>query len=587
MVWVMLLLIQGVLPVGTVYATKLVVDGVVRAAGPGGSQEDVSRTLVLVVLTAGLFLGTELFQSAVEWIRTAQSELVQDYVKNMVHAQTTTIDLAFYESPEYHDGLEQAQAEAATRPLALLEGVGSLVQNAVTLAAMAAILVPFGAWLPVVLVLSSVPALSVVIRFDRRYHRWWQKTTSERRWTQYYDGLLTHSATAAEVRLFALGLHLRNRYQQVRRRLRTDRLGLLRDQTLAKLVAGAAGLIISGGLIGWMVWRAMQGMATLGDLVLFYQALQRGQGLMRTLLGNVGQIYGNTLYLKNLFAFLDMQPRLAVPSNPLPAPISLQRGIRFRDVVFYYPDSKQPALDGFNLNVPARKIVAIVGANGAGKTTLIKLLCRFYDPQQGSIELDGIDIRDLSPEDLRRRISVLFQLPTSFLASVHDSIALGDLAAGPSRGDTEAAARCAGVHELAQRLPHGYDTLLGKWFGEGVELSGGEWQRVAMARAYLRRAPLILLDEPTSFMDSWAEVDWFNDFRALAEGRTGIIITHRFTIAMRADVIHVMEGGRIVESGTHRELVERGGLYAQSWTAQMQADAPSAAYSPVADSVVA
>jgi ATP-binding cassette subfamily B protein len=216
-------------------------------------------------------------------------------------------------------------------------------------------------------------------------------------------------------------------------------------------------------------------------------------------------------------------------------------------------------------------VVAIVGANGAGKSTLLKILCRFYDPENGRVELDGIDVREFSLDQLRRMTTVLFQFPLNYQATAEQSIAMGDLASNPGMMEIESAARRAGAHELISQLPNGYNTLLGKTFAQGVELSGGEWHRIATARAYLRRSPIILLDEPTSMMDSWAEADWFARFRELAQGRTAVVITHRFSIAMRADIIHVMQSGQIIESGSHQELVERNGLYAESWLTQMQA----------------
>jgi ATP-binding cassette subfamily B protein len=252
-------------------------------------------------------------------------------------------------------------------------------------------------------------------------------------------------------------------------------------------------------------------------------------------------------------------------------PAALRRGISFEDVTFRYPGSQTNVLENFNLYVPAGNLVAIVGPNGAGKTTVLKLLSRFYDVDAGRVALDGIDVRDVAQDDLRRALTMLFQLPVPYHATAGESIALGDIGADPTRREIESAARSAGAHEVINRLPQGYDTLLGKWYASGVELSTGEQQRIALARAYLRRAPIVLLDEPTSFIDSWAEAQWFQQFRALTLGRTAIIITHRFTIARRADMIHVMDDGRIVESGSHADLVRSAGLYAQSWAAQTQA----------------
>jgi ATP-binding cassette subfamily B protein len=568
--WAILLLLQGIQPVAAVYLIKLLVDSLVKAANAGGDWVHVRPALVLVALMVAVMLLAELLQSLSDLVRTAQSELVQDHIKGLVHEQSALMDLSAHESSEYQDSLDRARSEAGTRPLALLESAGSLVQNGITLLAMAAVLTPFGPWIPLILLLSTLPAFIVVLVFDRRYHSWWQQRTRERRLAQYYDLLVTHSATAAELRLFGLNRHFQAGYQRVRRLLRSERLTQIKRQSLARFVASALAQIVAGLTLAWMMWRVLLGAVTLGDLALFYQAFSRGQGLLRSLLGNVGQIYTNSLFLENLFTFLDMRPQVADPSEPVATPPRLRKGIEFRHVSFSYPGTERPALQDFNLFVPAGKIAAIVGANGAGKTTLLKLLCRFYDPQGGHVELDGIDVRQLSLEQLRKMTTVLFQFPINYQATAAQSIALGDLASTPGPAEIEAAARGASLHELIERLPQGYDTLLGKSFGNGVELSGGEWHRVATARAYLRRSPIILLDEPTSMLDSWAEAEWFERFRNLARGRTAVVITHRFTIAMRADIIHVMDAGQLVESGSHHELLAQNGLYSQSWTTQMQ-----------------
>jgi ATP-binding cassette subfamily B protein len=251
-------------------------------------------------------------------------------------------------------------------------------------------------------------------------------------------------------------------------------------------------------------------------------------------------------------------------------PDPLTGGIRFRNVSFRYPGSERAALVGLNLEVAAGQTAAIVGPNGAGKSTVIKLLCRFYDPEEGAVEVDGVDISGMPVDDYRRLVSVLFQQPVEYSATAGENIALGDLAGPCGPAEIEAAAQAAGAREVVERLPRGYDQMLGKWFAGGTELSVGEWQRIALARAFLRRAPIILLDEPTSAMDSWAEAEWLQRFRALARGHTAVIITHRFTTAMHADIVHVMQEGRIVESGTHDGLLARRGLYAQSWRAQME-----------------
>lgn len=579
--WGLLLAVQGLMPVGLVYLTKPLVDGLQATVGGGTSWERVQPVLMVALAIAGILLLTELLKVVLEWISVVQSELVQDHIMDLVHAKSASVDLAFYETPDFYDHLYRARGDASNRPLALLESSGALAQNSITLVAMAAVLTRYGAWLPPALLVSTLPAFYVVVRASRRYHHWWKATTAERRRTHYFGVVLTDGWHAGEVRLFGLADHFRRAFLDLRRRLRGERLALLREQSLARVGAEVVALAVSGGTIAWMVWRAFLGRATLGDIALFYQAFQRGQGLMRALLTNVGQIYTNGLFLVNLFEFLDLEPRVVDSPRPVPAPPALKEGIRFRDVTFRYPGTDRVALRDFNLTIPAGRTVAIVGANGAGKTTLLKLLCRFYDPDSGRIELDGIDLRELPISQLRAMITVMFQQPVGYQDTARRNIAMGNLAAEGNGGGVEAAARGAGAHELIASLPQGYDTQLGKWFADGTELSAGEWQRLAMARAYLRESKILILDEPTSMMDSWAEVDWFERFRALARDRTAVVITHRFTIAMRADVIHVMQNGRIVESGSHRDLLARRGLYAQSWRAQVEsasqgAEAPAA-----------
>src|SRR5213593_114972 len=573
--WGIVLAVQGLMPVALVYLTKPLVDGLQATVGRGTSWVSVQPVLVVAACIGGILLLTELLKVCLEWIGAVQSELVQDHITDLVHAKSASVDLAFYETPDFYDHLYRARGDASNRPLALLESSGSLVQNTITLIAMAAVLLPYGPWLPLALLVSTLPAFYVVVRTSRRYHDWWKHTTTERRRSQYLGVVLTEAWHAGEVRLFGLAGYFRNAYGELRRRLRTERLSLLRDQSLSRVGAEVVALLVSAATIAWMVWRAFLGHATLGDIALFYQAFQRGQGLMRALLTNVGQIYTNGLFLVNLFEFLDLETRIVDPPNPLPAPASLKHGIRFHDVTFRYPGTDRVALRNFNVTIPAGRTVAIVGANGAGKTTLLKLLCRFYDPESGQIEIDGIDLRDLSLTQLRRMITVMFQLPVPYQDTARQNIAMGNLEAEKDLSTIEAAARDAGAHEVIAPLPKGYHTLLGKWFAEGTELSAGEWQRVAMARAYLRQSEIIILDEPTSFMDSWAEAEWFERFRALARGRTAIIITHRLTIAMRADVIHVMRHGQIVESGSHHDLLAMPGLYSQSWRAQVESASQS------------
>jgi ATP-binding cassette subfamily B protein len=569
LLWVILLIIRGLLPVATVTLTKALVDSLVVTIESGGDWETM-RTSLLLALSMGLILLLqEILRGANTWVSTSQTELVRDHISSMLHRQSIALDLAFYDSPEYFDHLHRARYEAAQRPITLLENLGSMLQNSITMVAMAAVLITYAWWLPIALVVSTLPALFVVLQHTTRQYEWDKRTTADRRKAAYYDYLLTARNSAAELRLFSLGDHFRSRFQTLRTRLRDERLSLLRDLSIARLVAGILALLIMGVTMVWMVWQALQGNFTLGDLALLYAAFNQGQNLMRSLLQNLGQIYGNMLFLGNLFEFLALEPGI-VDSSQAQTVQPPEEGLRFVDVTFRYPDSERTALQHFDLDIPAGKMVAIVGVNGAGKTTLLKLLCRFYDPQSGHIELDGTDLRNLSLAGLRRSVTVLFQEPVPYQNSAARNIAFGDLASDPDQSSIYEAAIASGADSIIAQLPEGYETRLGKWFKGGTDLSVGEWQRVALARAFLRQAPIIILDEPTSAMDPWAETDWLQRFRALADGKTAVIITHRFTTAMHAETIHVMDNGRIVESGSHEELLALDGRYAQSWQAQMR-----------------
>ena len=566
--WIVLLIVQGLLPAAIVYLTKLVVDGVVVALRNGSSR----AVLFPLLLLGGVLLLMEVVRNAINWVRTVQAELLQDHITSLIHEKSVAVDLAFYEMSDYYDHLHRARAEARYRPVALLGNLGALLQNSITLVAMGAILIPLGPWLALALLLSTLPAFYVVVHYALAEYQWRQRTTTDDRRAWYYDWIMTTADAAAEIRLFGLGKHFQSHHKGLRNRLRGERLHLTRRQGFAELAASLIALTIMGAALGWMVWKASQGLVTLGELALIYAAFNQGQGLMRTLLENAGQLYGNSLFLGNLFEFL------ALPSDsrggpPWPPVRDIQRAITFDRVSFTYPNATRKALDNFTMTIPSGKIVAIVGPNGAGKSTLLKLLCRFYDPDAGSIDIDGKDLKDFAIEDLRHLITVLFQQPFHYNTTVRDNILYGDLKLDATDAEITAAIRAAGAEDIISRLPEKEQTLLGRWFPAGTELSVGEWQRIALARAFLRRAPIIILDEPTSALDPWAEADWLERFRELALGRTSIIITHRFTTAMHADMIHVMDRGKIIESGSHQHLVNQKGLYSESWSRQMMSTA--------------
>ncbi len=556
-----LLVAQGLIPAGLALLLRTLVNRLVTS--PGWSA--VGPPAIGI---AALWVVAQLLSSALSWVRAAQAEYVQDEVHRLIHLQALRVDLAFYDDPDSYDRLYRAHVDAIAQPLALLESLGSLVQNGLGFLVLAGILWTYASWLPMLLVFTAVPGLLLVARQILKEHRWQIEHTFEERRARYLDFTITDLWAAAEMRIFDLGTYHRKTFELLRETLRDGKLRLAKQGAGTELGAGLlawAGSIVG---LGWMLHQTIIGKAKLGDLLLCFQAFQQCQSLLRSLLEGAGKIYRSLLFIENLDDFLKIEPAI-LSGRAGVAGLPVKEAIRFERISFTYPGGSHRALDRFNLEIPRDKVVALVGHNGAGKSTLIKLLCRFYDPDEGRILFDDVDLRELDLEALRRRIAVLFQEPVHYCATASENIAFGDIGRLLDQEGVREAARDAGALEPIERLPDSFETVLGKWFG-GAELSGGEWQRVALARAFFRRASLIVLDEPTSAMDSWAEQDWLNRFRTLTAGKTALLITHRFTTAMHADIIHVMDKGRVVESGSHADLVALGGAYASSWRAQMR-----------------
>ena len=577
--WIALIVVSGLIPAAMISLTKRLVDSLVRAAQAHGSWESVRPVVIMGGLLFGASIGIEVLRGILEWVREAQSETVQDHLTELIQTKAVEVDIAFYEAAEYYDRLYRARDDAHGRMAALLEHVGAVCQNTITLIALTVIVAAYNGLLVAVMLASVLPAFYVVAHYNWLTHKWWVDTTVQRRWLLYYEDKFTSATAAAEIRLFRLGPHFQAAFQALRGTLRESRLTLIKRQNKAGSLAALLGALIAGAAITWVGRKTLTGQATFGDMALFYQAFLGGQGFMRMVTISLAQAYSKSLFLEDLFDFLALQPQITDPAHPVPAPAVLKRGIEFHNVSFQYPGSERLSLRNLTVAIPAGKIVAIVGPNGAGKSTLIKLASRFYDPSEGYITIDGIPLGSMRVSDVRSMLSILFQRPVNYDATAAENIAIGALGNKPSRAEVRKASERAGLDVIIGRLPDGYDTRLGKAFAQGTDLSSGEWQRVAMARAFLRQAPIILLDEPTSFMDSWAEVEWFDRLQDLASGRTTMIVTHRFTIAMRADLIHVMDGGRVVESGSHEALFRCNGLYAQSWREQILANVGSKARS--------
>ena len=375
----------------------------------GSGWHGLTPLIPAAVAMVLVLISIEVFQSVNRWLRTAQSEKVQDSVHELIHEQAMRLDMSFYDNPGYYDQLHRARIDALSRPAALMENAGSLLQSLITLVAMAGVLLTFGIWIPLLLAVSTLPALVVVLRHTLRFHRWRLRNTTAIRKTNYYDMMLTSRDAAAEMRLFGLGPHFRNLFSNLRGRLRREKVQLARSEAVATAVAALIGLASMAGALAWMGLQASRGGLSLGDLALFIQAFFQGQRMMRSLLGSAGEIYRNIMFLENLFEFLALQPKIQTPEKPIPHP-GLQKRV---EVAKYHLLLSRKRADGawinFNLKIPAGRITALVGENGAGKTTLIKLLCRFYDPAEGRVLLD--DHRH--PQSFHRRAAPQDHCPLS------------------------------------------------------------------------------------------------------------------------------------------------------------------------------
>jgi len=563
--------VSAALPASQAWAGKLIVDGVVGAINQKHAVEVGLRAVLpyLVLEFVLITLGAILTQtrSLIEHVLHARLNYT---INTLIIRKALSLDLQFFEDSQFYDKLQNARREADWRALTIMNASFMAVQGLLTLISFAVLLIAFSPIVAVVLFGAVLPSFVAQNRLSKLNFRLLSWRAPESRRMNYFEYLLTDIFSVKEVKLFGLGEPLLKRYSDLFWKFFEEDEVMARKRSLQSLLFGLLSSVAYYGMYAWVVVRAIEQTITLGSMTLYLSLFRQSQGTFQGLLNNLNQLYESSLFMSNLYGFLAMTPRVPLAANPKPMPKTIREGIEFRDVSFKYPNRDTWALRHVSLKIGAGEKLALVGANGAGKTTFIKLLTRLYDPDEGQILLDGIDLRDFDLNELRDHIGVIFQDFVHYNATAKENIGFGQIKALEDQPRIDSAAERGGASEVVEALPQKYETMLGHWFERGNDLSGGQWQKMALGRAFMRDAEVLVLDEPTSALDAEREYEIFQRFRDLTAGRIAILISHRFSTVRMADRIAVIEGGELTELGTHQELLAHDGTYARLFNMQAE-----------------
>jgi ATP-binding cassette, subfamily B, bacterial len=564
---VLLRFLRALIPVATLQVSKLILDAVVAWIAHGrGTLPGIWK---LVAAEFALAIASDILGRA----NTLCDSLLGDKFTNRISVRlmqhASKLDLASFEDPVFYDKLERARKQTTGR-LGLLASLLSLFQDSISLISLSIGLLWFSPWLMALLVAAVLPAFIGETRFATMAYSVLYRRTPHRRLLDYLRLLGASVQSAKEVKIFGLGGHLSSRYESTANSIYQENQGLAVKRAA---VGSLLNVVSTGGYYGAYVvvmFRVLGGAITIGKFTFLTGAFSRSRSYIEKLLSGFTDISDEAVFLKDLFEFFAMEPTIRTRPGALPAPRPIRDGFEFRNVAFAYPGSDRVVVRGINFRLHPQEKVALIGENGAGKTTLVKLLARLYDPTEGVILLDGVDLREYDVEDLRREIGVIFQDYMRYDMLIRENIGFGQIEALGDHSRIEMAAHKSLADTLISRLPGGYEQMVGKRFEGGVDLSGGEWQKIALARAYMREAQLLILDEPTATLDARAEYEVFQRFADLTRGRSAVLISHRFSTVRMADRILVLADGAIKEEGTHDELVALKGRYAELFELQAQ-----------------
>jgi ATP-binding cassette, subfamily B, bacterial len=564
-------LIAAALPISQAWVAKLIVDEVVAAVNGGTPVEAaLSATLPYLAIEFGLLTTGAILNQARSLVEHILNARLGNAINTAIIRKALELDLHYFEDAQFYDKLQNARRESNWRALNIINTSFTLVQNALVLASFAVGLLAFSPLIALILFGATIPSFVAQTTYSKLHFRMLTWRAPEFRRMHYLEHLLTVDSSAKEVKLFGLGEPLLKRYQDLFWKFYREDTSLARKRSIISLLWGIFASLTYYGAYAWIVFQTLARAITIGDMTFYLTLFRQSQQTFQGLFYGTGQLYESGLFLDNLFGFLNIIPQMPNPGTARKVNRPIQQGIEFRNVSFRYPDRQEWALHNINLVIRPGEKIALVGANGAGKTTLIKLLTRLYDPTEGQILLDGIDLREYDLNDLRDSIGVIFQDFVRFQLSARENIGFGQIKDLEDEARILAAAERGGADEVIERLPQQYDTVLGRWFEKGAELSGGQWQKIALGRAFMRDSEVLVLDEPTSALDAEREYEIFQRFRELTAGRIALLISHRFSTVRMADRIVVIENGELSEVGTHHELLLLDGTYARLFNLQAE-----------------